>query len=465
MNSSFVVQLIEQFSNKERREATRYLSSPYYNRRKALPALFSYIDQCIHEQKRSPDKQEAFSIAFPGEAFDYQKLRLLMSNLLKLLEHFLVLQEMENDPTQFHHFLLAAYRKKNLKNHFQKAEKSITKEREKHHLHNPAYHYSSYLFEREKEIFQLANAGRTSALDLNESGNQLTYLVISMKLRQACFTIAHQSVYKTQYDQVLLEEIVQLASNYLHLPAISVYYYAYLAISEVENDQHFQSFKFQLLTNFEKFPVEEVQDILLLAINFCIRKINENQKDYLTEAFELYKKGLENDALFSRKTLSRFTYNNITGIALHIGEIRWATEFVNHYKQFLKKEFRDITYNLNAARLEYHQKNYSAALQHLQKSDYRDFINHMTVKVLQMKIFFELKEIDLLEAHLKSMHTVVKRNHRVAYHQKNYLNIIRHTRKLLRLDSMDDSKKDQLRETVSNEEPLTEKEWLLQQIK
>jgi hypothetical protein len=464
MKSTFVVQLIEQFSNKERREAARLLSSPYFNRRKTILGLFEYLDKCIHEEKRVPEKEEAFALLFPEKKFSGQQLRLLSSNLLKLLEQFLILKEMESDPTQFDHFLLAAYRKKNLNNHFQKALKGIKKEREQHALRHPDFHYSSYLLEREKEIFQLANSGRTGALDLQESENHLSFLILSMKLRQACFTIAHQTVYRTQYDQVLLEEVVQLAENYLHVPAVSLYYFAYQSISQVDNDHYFKSFKTQLLENFDCFPLNEIQDILLLAINFCIRKINENRQEYLSEALELYKKGLQSGSLLKRNSLSRFAYNNIVGIALRIGETEWATDFVNEYKPFLKSDFREVTYNLNAARLEYSQKNHTAALQHLQKADYRDFINHMTVKVLQMKIYFELDEIELLEAHLKSMHTVVKRNHRVAYHQKNYLNVIRLTRKLLRLDSMDSKKRTNFIEAINEEEPLTEKEWLLKQI-
>ena len=62
----------------------------------------------------------------------------------------------------------------------------------------------------------------------------------------------------------------------------------------------------------------------------------------------------------------------------------------------LERSWRDATASLNLARVAYARKDYATALGHLQRSDYKDTINNLTAKTLQMKIYYETDEHDLL---------------------------------------------------------------------
>ena len=81
-----------------------------------------------------------------------------------------------------------------------------------------------------------------------------------------------------------------------------------------------------------------------------------------------------------------------------------------------------------------------------------------------LKIYFELKEFTLLESHLDTMKVFIRRKKVIGYHQTNYLNIVRFTKKILTTNLFDKSKKTKLREEIENEKILTEKEWLLEQL-
>jgi hypothetical protein len=110
------------------------------------------------------------------------------------------------------------------------------------------------------------------------------------------------------------------------------------------------------------------------------------------------------------------------------------------------------------------KKDYDMALTHLVKADYKDLINNMVAKVLQMKIYFEMSEYDLLDSHLRTMRMFIRRNKKMAYHRENWSNIVRYTQKLMELNPFDHQKRMLLKQQIEQEVTLTEREWLLGQL-
>jgi hypothetical protein len=100
----------------------------------------------------------------------------------------------------------------------------------------------------------------------------------------------------------------------------------------------------------------------------------------------------------------------------------------------------------------------------LQLADYKDFINGMAARILQLKIYFEKQELELLDAHLKTLRMFIRRNKRMGYHYQNWLNIVHFTQKLMELNPFDEEQRAVLRQAVEAEATLTEKDWLLAQL-
>ena len=88
----------------------------------------------------------------------------------------------------------------------------------------------------------------------------------------------------------------------------------------------------------------------------------------------------------------------------------------------------------------------------------------MVAKTLQLKIYYELQEFSLLDAHLKSVGTFLGRKEKMSYHQHNYYNIVRMTKGLLALPPNDKKAAEQLRKRMQKTEPLTERDWLLMKL-
>ncbi len=464
MHSSRLYQAYQALSLSEKKQFARWIDSPFFCRQDATKRLYRYLSA------HTPVYEDAYTAVFGTEgSFKTQSaaLRLIMSDLMDQLERFLVYQEkFGSERTDYFILLAAAYRKKGLEKHFRQ---SLHQARTK--LEKQVYRHSEY-FETQAQIeFEdyknMSTGRRTEKLNVQALSDQSDIAFIAGKLRQACIAISHQTVYKATYDYGLLYPILEYLKktpNLLEIPAIGLYYYCFLFLSDIENEGPFLQFKVILLEKGAQFPEEEQRNLYLLAINYCVRKINQLKSAYYKETLDLYKSALQGHLLMENGVLSHFAFNNIVAIALRIHETAWVQAFIPEYAPFLEKKYRDATSHLNLARLAYVKKQYREALLHLQEADYKDLINNLIAKTLMMKVYYETDELEALHTHLQSMKTFIRRQSGIGYHRSNYNNIIRYTERMMDLRRGDKKAVLELRTKIEAEPVLTEKEWFLEQL-
>ena len=461
MQASYLYELVQSLSPQERRAAKKWLSSPYHNQRADLPKLFEYL----YQTKAEPSKTAIWNVLFPQKAYSDQQFRLLQSYLYRSLEDFLLQEELKENPLTHQHLLLDAYRKRGLERHFSKALHQQQSAVQKSRFRHPEHHLVNY--RQERAYFQhQARSERTREHNLQAMEDSLTLTFLSMKLRQACWLLAHEAVYKAEYQIALEPLLIELASEnrYAQVPAVAIYLHCFRMLKSPEESVHFESFRHWLFQIIGQFPEEELRDLFLLGINYCIRQINRTADSYLQEALALYEKGLETGILLENGVLSRFTYNNIAGIALRLNALDWTEHFLETYRPKLAPQEQQAAYSLNAARLAFSRKKYAHAIEQLQRADYKDFINNLVARTLLLKCYYELDEYDLLEYHLQTMRSFLRRKRKMSYHQQNYRNIVQLTFQLLRLKPGDKAAADTLKSAIEATTPLTERRWLLQAL-
>lgn len=154
---------------------------------------------------------------------------------------------------------------------------------------------------------------------MQQLSDQTDVAFIARKLRLACFALSHQSVYNTDYRFGLLEMLLEHVRNMAALqqiPAVGLYYFCYLSLTDAEGERYFIQFKTMLFACTDQLPVDEQRNLHLLAINFCIRRINQLESRYSRKTYELYKSALQANLLLENNQLSHFAYNNIAAIAV-----------------------------------------------------------------------------------------------------------------------------------------------------
>ncbi|MBK7940236.1 MAG: hypothetical protein IPJ82_25535 [Lewinellaceae bacterium] len=457
MEKSQLRQLIFSFSAAEKREARKFLESPYFNQRRDVVQLFDWF--CENE---TPEKTSAKRRLFGEKTVGDQELRLRMTYLHRLLERYIAQKETDADEVAQKLQLATAYRKRGLVTQFDRARKGLEKMMENNSLRDARYH--DWQFRLHWETHQISHARNpTEYKHLRAASMAADVAYLTLKLRLVCLLTVHQTLYSVEYDTGWEAEVVDFADkNFSQThPAVAVYLHCYRMMRHPENESHFQQFKKLLLSDNGTFSGEEMHGLFIWAINYCVRRLNAGEKRYFREVSELYKPGLESGYLLENGVLPRFTYHNVVAAGLQTGDLEWVGFFIHHYKNNLEKQYRESAFCFNLARLEFARKQYGAVLELLQKANYRDVLVNLATKTLLLKTYYELDEFDLLQSHLDAMHNYISRKRIIGYHRTNYLNVIRYTSKLLGLRFSDKNEVKKLRTAVEQEENLGEKDWFL----
>ena len=466
MKNSHLILTLGTFTKKELSKIKKWLDSPVHNQREDVVLLFEYLTTNARlADEKYLKKEKIFRKIFPREPYDDARLRQTMHFLLKAIEEYLVWQELTANPVKTQIALATVYRKRNLPKAFHKSVRQVETQQKKFPFRNEEYLENEFLLEQERYLF-LEGKKRTIKMNLQEVSDMLDLKYIVDRLRQSNLMLAHQRIYKASYNLGLQEEIMQYVEekNLLEVPAVGIYYYVYKTIVDQQNPTHFEALTELIRSYSDIFPQEQMRDFYLHAINYCIRRLNAGEESYFREAFELYRQGIEEKILFINNTIDPYLFRNVTSAGLKLKELKWVDDFIHNYKDYLDKQHRENFFKYNLARLRLEQRDYNAAMELLAQTDFDDVLVQMNAKTLLLKIYYELDEFNALESLLESMRTYLNRKELVGSYRLNYQNIIRYTKKLVRLNPYDKEKREKLRKELSTVNPLAERSWLLAQL-
>jgi hypothetical protein len=394
------------------------------------------------------------------------KYRQANAALLALLEKYLAYIEKFQDESRAKIRVAAAYRKRNLGKHFNITLREARQSREQQPWRHADFFHDLNLVEWEQYQFDSLSK-RTENLNLQATSDLMDTAFVARKLRLACLALSHQTVFKADYEIGLLAAVLQHveSSTLLKTPVVALYYYCYrFQTDDAQARQSFEQFRELLQVHAETLPPEELRTLYLLAINFGIRNLNRSVGDWVPMTLDLYKGALQRNLLVENGQISRFAFNNIIALALRTGALDWVENFILDYKKLLERQYREATASLGLARVAYARRDFKSALLNLQRSDYKDLINNLTAKALQLKIFYESGDFDLLESHLNGMKNYIRRHTKIGYHRTNYGLVVSYTQQLMQLDFTNKEAVETLRSRIASVDALTEKEWLLEML-
>ena len=79
-------------------------------------------------------------------------------------------------------------------------------------------------------------------------------------------------------------------------------------------------------------------------------------------------------------------------------------------------------------------------------------------------MYYDLKEYDAMDSLMESFKTYLYRQKDLSYHKESFTNLLRFSKKLLLLNTMNKTEKEVFRQEIENCNILAEKSWLLAQI-
>jgi len=457
--------VLERLDGSEIRNLSKFLRSPYFNQREDVVLLFEYIQENRALKIDGLDKKKAFQRVYPKEAYQDAKVRHLMSYLLQLVKDFLAQEHHTKGLVAKKIHLCQALRKKGLNRLFEKEWQKALALHNKQVYRNTHFYYNNYKLYLEQSEY-LHQYQRTGEMNLQEVTDELTTFYIADLLRQSCSVLAHQSLSPQDYDLKLVEPVIQLVENgwMRNIPAIAIYYHSYRALNDLNNEADFYALLPLIKANWKQFPNHEIRDILLLAINYCIQRLNSGERKFIREAFELYQFGLEYKIVVNDGVISLYTYKNVLKLGLALQEYDWVEQYLETFKQYLHPEQRENNYQHNLAVFYFSKRDYGKAMSLLQQVTFKDKLHELDARRMLLRIYYELQEFDALESLLESFQTYIRRQKNIGYHQENYLNLIRFIKKMLRANLEIKADKTAIIESIHATKALAERGWLLEQL-
>lgn len=431
-----------------------------------LVDLFELLVEWIHTLGLRADRESIYARLFPDEVFNTAKWNKLSYELLQQIEDCLIYLRRGEDEFRQRIDCLALYRDRGLTRHLRTRVKRYGAKPPKH---SAAAGMSSYEYDYQLEktnYYLTASSKRSDKHNLPEQEEALLRSMFAAKFRQTCETLAHLRIFRRDFQIPLLEafEEAYAMRPQAEVPGVHLFYLATRLYREADPDPAFFALKQGIETHIDTFPHEDQRNLLVLAINYCLRQSNAGRADFLRETLDLYRLGLQRALFYENGQIGSFTFNNILGVALRLDEADWAELFLEENVKRLSTDKREELESLSRARLSFLRKDYDQTLKFLRTADYQDFIHHLTARIMQLKIWFERDDFNLLTSHIRSTKSLLRRKKNLGYHQRNYLNIFTLAEKVLRLTPGDQAAKLELRQQIVTTEPCTEKEWLIQAV-
>ncbi len=463
MENSKLIQLFRTFTEKESRDFSKFVSSPFFNQNKEVEEFYKQIRKRMGGgNSKKMERQQIMSKVYPTMKFCEKKYKYISNLLLKLAEQYISYTEIESRNLIKEYHLLNAYVKRGLDKNYNFIFNKTKKQHQASVLRDGDYYHQEYLLSNVAAQHFTNKKVRKNNEHLENLIDSLDVYYLANRLKHSCHLISDQQIINSSSDLKLSNEIMGLleAGSFLEYPAIHLYYNLYRLLTEGD-DIYLDEIKKILFAFNYYFEANELKGIYYFLINHYIKQLRkENDNKYYVELYETYQKGIESNVLLEDGFLSPWDFKNVVKIGFKLENFKRTEQFIldNHKK--LKKEFQKNALHYNMAELFYHKKQYDKSLYNFAQVEFTDIYYNLGTKLMMSKIYYETQEMETLEFQIASFQTYLRRNKLIAENIKQtYLNF---TKSLIKILNEDDIKSELINK-IKNTSPLIEKAWLLQQ--
>lgn len=422
MHKSQLIKTLETLNSTQWKALDRFLRSPFFNPdidkgNDSVILLFNYI--YFHKNNLShPDlqKENVFEAIFPDQNWVEGKVDKLMSSFLKLLRKFIAVEYSENGDFHNSLALVKFYRINNWEVRFNAELKKVQKTQEKYPYKDKEYYFKQFLIEKERYKFEELYNQRKGDLNLSGVLKNLDIFYLLTKLEFA--NVMH---YQGKFGVFEIEELVSIKegvqrqireNQYYGILLMEVLDRALTLVLEEGRDLYDVFFDFrQLLKNNEQFiPTDLFRYFQTCCRNFCTAQYNKGDNRYLSILFDLYQKHLKSGYLYIHENcITPSILMNVTNVGLKSKEYDWVKSFLDSHKERIVGTSNPLeVYNINLANYYFHVKNYDKAWQ-LLENNYEDIYYKLKAKRMEIKIFFEQSNFDLMDARINAFKVFLSR--------------------------------------------------------
>lgn len=470
MINNKVIIALQALSVYELNRLGKFILSPYFNKNKQITSHFDLLTASIkNNELQDLDKEAIWKNAYGTTKFNDNKLRKLNTDLLKLVEEFLAVEGFQKNPLHQANYLLKAIADKKIEKLYNSTISTV-KRLSKQQLEKPASYYY-YQYQIEKNVFNLTSEyerktktkSELANFNISKIADNLDIFYLTEKIRYLNTLLTWQNVTKHEQTIKFRDDLIKQIQDidYQSYPALNIYYTIYLSTIEPDNPSHYEDLVKSIKTNIDLFSKPEAKDIFEAAINYCVRKANKGDSNYLQELFEIYEFGLEYEIILVDGEITPTSFRNICFIGLRLKKFDWTEDFIAKYSLHLDEKYRKNAVTFNLARLYWYQKKFRNVIEQLRDVEYADIFYNLNSKVILLSTYYELDEYEALDFLIKSFKVFLSRKSNLPDRMRsNYQNFTKYLERLTKLDLKDNKKLETYLKDLKEEKKIASKFWL-----
>ena len=471
MRSTKLFHFLSLLAPEEQKSFGVYIRSPWFNKKEELVQFWELLrKKMLNHASRELTEEEIFSSIFPGREFNQNIIRKLRSGLLTLVVKYLSQLQFEQEKPEQDLLLLRQLNRRLENKYFLPVYKDAIKGLETHTHKGVAHFRAHFQLETERHIFQNRQVDRTSGGNLESVLENLENDYRLNRLKWAVEVLNHQKILGGPIpDLGNMEEINRISQekNEQDLPLIRCYFEAYKMMSDSGNPVHFDLLRSNLTEFNAQLPSNELINFYGWALNYCVRKINAGELNYQRALLELYQEMMEQDLLLVEGKISPLHFKNMVMIGSKLEEFTWVESLISaHIGNFQGGNNANIS-EFYTGILNFFKRNFTAAARSLNKvlEDYDDVFYGLDARSYLLRIFYEEKDADGMEALCNSFRIFLHRKNELSeIHKDNYNTFIRLFRRLFHTPPMDFEKLNKLKHEIEASGRPNGSDWLIEKI-
>lgn len=470
--------LLGSFSRQEMRDFEKFLRSPFHKPGRDLIPFFSSIKDYHPDFKF--DKAAIYRKLYPKGKYNDARFRRLSSFLYKMVEEFLVQTAVRGKNIEKEFYLLEQLSQRHLHRQFE-----INLRKLKSYLTASAFPLEKYFLAK----LDLYNYEGTHA-ELKGDLDTHNRCMVDYTESSICFLLTRfirnyiiRINQEKSYRQKIQSGLIEAFSGGLDLDKVFrafqtegksenkimlLLYKIYLAFRHTDEPEYFQDAKKHLIECLPALHKGEKYFLLNDLTAWCILKQQSGSQEYVREEFELTKLKVEHNAYTASDSepLSLVNYRNGLILGLDLREFKWVENYINTFIGKVDPTHQDNMRFYSNAYLQYYKGNYERCLENLSRVKYEHFIFKRDVRIIMLKVYYELKLYDEAYSLLDAVRHYLRTSKEVTKDYRTWdYNFVRFYERILKLsDNPDPDSIELTREEIKNENYVESKNWLLRKL-
>lgn len=472
IRESKIVELLKSFNHNEYKKLGDFIRSPFHNKSDSLVLLYDYFAKFSKDfNEIYIDYGEIADFVLPDEKFNESRVRSLISNIVKLIESFLIYTAFETNVTYQKILLLNTLNLRNLSKSFKTTLSETLEAQNMQYNRDEDFYYNQIYLEVESFNYFLNRSTRINVEDFTKISDNINLFFILTKLNFMHFmTFQMQSNSETPGRIWLMNEIIDYIEENLSWiskehPVIYMKYLILMTIIKRGDESYFRSLKKFVLNNLDKFMSDELNYVFGALTNYCMIRCNGGDIGFKYERFKVYKLMEDNEIFSKEKYIHFIDFLNAIISALEVNKLNWTEKFFEKYKEKVLPPMKDTTVALAQTQILFHKKQYEEALTMLNSVNISNYYFYLRTKKLMVMIYYDMGNIEPILYIIDAARHYLKRNTKITkINIELFLKFFNYLGKIVNLDSNQKTKLKNIKYELIKEEKVSSKEWLLTKI-